>query len=186
MGLPMKRTQSHAHSRFTVRPATPEDAQNVWLWRNDPATRAFSGDATPIPWTDHVDWFSAALCDPGCVLCMVMSESAATAECGDSIAVVRFDGLSETTECWLVSLNLRPESRGQGLGRQILMAACRAFFDKRGVQTLQAEINPHNVASRRVFSALGFVPTGRQRTVGFDLYERSATLLPKLSELREP
>jgi len=46
-----------------LRPATPDDAEVLWLWRNDPITRAQSRNTDPITWKSHVRWLSAALAD---------------------------------------------------------------------------------------------------------------------------
>lgn len=176
--------QPDVPGRFIVRPAEPQDAKDIWSWRNEPVTRENSGNAAPIPWADHVAWFSAVLDDPERVIYMVMPATADGAKRGESIAVVRFDRVSQVTGCWRVSLNLRSEARGLGLGRQVLLSACQVFFDANGTQMLQAEIQSRNVASRRVFSALGFARVNSPGPDGLDLYERPTVSLPKPSDLR--
>lgn len=151
-----------------------EDAKNVWLWRNDLATRIMSGNSAPISWTDHVNWFSTVLDGPGQTLLIVALRTSSKTPGGEPIADVRFDVVSEQTDCRMVSLHLRPDCRGHGLGRHVLLAACQSFFEEKGQHILRAEIHPDNIASLRVFSSLGFMPTDGPRTNGFELYERRA------------
>ena len=47
--------------RVTLRPATPEDCRQVWLWRNDEGTRAASFDTSPISFETHERWFHESL-----------------------------------------------------------------------------------------------------------------------------
>ena len=166
------RLQTGRHSPFAARLATPEDVKNVWLWRNDPETRAMSGDNARIPWAKHVTWFSNALKDPNRVLLIVMSTAPAGAEHEGAVAAVRFDRQKNESGRWLVSLNLCPEWRGRGHGRSVLSAACRRFFEDHGEQPLLAAIHPANVASQRVFSAVGFEPSKSTGANALDLYER--------------
>ena len=178
----MTSSRSKPPNQLNVRLATLEDAEVIWLWRNDPATRLYSQNTGCIPWEDHALWFSAVLNDPGRVVYMVVPATRSSTETTEPIAVVRFDLLSETTAHWLVNLNLRPESRGLGLGRHVLLAACKALFDHYGVQVLRAEIHLQNCASKRVFAELGFELTDRPQVAGFQLYDRPARPLPKVSE----
>lgn len=174
----MENSQSKA-PELTVRPATRQDAEAIWQWRNDAATRSFSRSRSFIPWKDHVQWFSAVLDDPGSVVFMVMPSSSIGTESAEPIAVVRFVRYSESNADWLVNLNLRPESRGLGLGAHVLFAACEALFHHHGVQVLRAEIHPQNIASKRVFEELGFVLASKGKVAGFDLFDRPAVPLPK-------
>jgi len=178
---PAKSDQLH---QFIVRPAELQDAKEIWLWRNDEATRSNSITSAPIPWAEHTDWLERVLEDPGQVIYMAVSAPIEPAERSESIAVVRYDRLSSEVECWRVGLNLRPESRGFGFGRLVLHAACSRFFDTHGLHILQAEIHPQNIPSQRVFLALGFVLTNRPGGNSFDLYRRPAAPLPKSPALR--
>ena len=47
-----------------LRPAIASDCERVWVWRNDPETRAASLDTEPIPWEVHEPWFNETLRRP--------------------------------------------------------------------------------------------------------------------------
>lgn len=175
--------QSDRNERFYARPAELKDAKDIWLWRNDPVTRANSANSMYIRWVDHIAWFTALLDDPDRVIYLVTLVSGDEGWRGHPVAVVRFDRLPVQADCWRVSLNLNPNFRGHGHGRHILLAACIAFFDEHGASLLHAEIRPDNVASRKVFSALGFSPLDKTETGTLGLYERAAIPLPRPSEL---
>ena len=175
----MASSRSMERDQLIVRPAAPQDAEIIWQWRNDLTTRSYSRNAGFIAWEDHLAWFATVVGNPDRVVSLVLAATS------DPIAVVRFDRLSKTTADWLVNLNLRPESRGLGLGRHVLLAACRAFFDRQGQQRLRAEIHPRNIASRRVFCDLGFVLAIRPGD-DFEIFERPAVAFPELNMSRSP
>ena len=47
-----------------LRPATIEDAQRLFEWRNDPQTRAQSLQQQPVAWESHLAWLQASLRNP--------------------------------------------------------------------------------------------------------------------------
>ena len=63
-----------------------------------------------------------------------------------------------------VSLYVAAETRGQGIGGQLL-AALVAESEQHGLWTLQASIFPENVASVRVHEAAGFRLVGRRERI---------------------
>ena len=164
-------------SRLQVRAATLADARDIWIWRNDPETRAHSGTRAPVAWEDHMAWLSARL---RCSRCAIYIVQALHREAGPPtpVAVVRFDQSRDGPDCWTLSLNVRPDWRGRGIGREALAAACRALFETHGHQVLRAEIHPRNIASIRVFSGIGFVRLDRSGPSGLDLYERPPEKVP--------
>jgi len=121
-----------------LRPATPDDAQALFDWRNDPVTRAMSVSRDPVDWQTHLDWFRSALQSP--------VRSILIAEDGVRLGTIRLDKDIRTE----VSITLAPAARGHGLAAQIL----RLATDGRG--PFVARIRPDNAASRRAFEAAGF------------------------------
>ena len=148
-----------------LRRATADDAERVWLWRNDPGTRAVSQQHAPVPWPDHSAWWARAIAAPERDLFIVE-------QAGRPVAMVRFDltgaGAAE------VSINLAPETRGRGLGKEVLAAGCEAVSAARGPIRLEAAVQAGNHASRRIFEALGFRRSAGLGEDGFDRYVRPA------------
>ena len=131
---------------FAIRPARPQDVRSVWTWRNDPAARAMSLDAQPIPWQTHRAWYEERLASPDTLMLI--------ASVGDqAIGVLRFDRSGETAE---VSIAIAPERRGQGWGRHLLRQGCEIVQRNGFARYLEARIRPENTASRRIFEAAGF------------------------------
>lgn len=159
----------HTERELRFRPAAARDSEHIWLWRNDPATRGASEVSDPVPWPEHEAWFARMLGSPDCVLLLVE-------EGGLSAGIVRFDRRSERS--FEVSINLRPDVRGGGMGRRVLEGACRAFFEKRQPARLEARIHRSNAASQRIFASLGFLPASELGDTGFRRYVRPEGSLP--------
>lgn len=148
-----------------IRPAAASDSRAVWLWRNDPATRAASQTCAPVAWPDHAGWWARALASPDREI--LIAEAG-----GEPAAMVRFDRCPAPDEGFEVSINLRPDARGGGLGAAVLEAACQHFLARRGGIRLVATIHRDNLASRRVFERVGFVRETGLGETGFERYSR--------------
>jgi RimJ/RimL family protein N-acetyltransferase len=125
-----------------LRRATLEDAEMLWLWRNDADARAQSRTSEPIMWADHVRWLTSLLADPNRQLFM--------AEQGDTaVGTVRFDPVDGGHE---LSITVAPDGRGSGTGRAILTAACSSVR----TAAVYAVVRNDNEPSRRLFESCGF------------------------------
>jgi RimJ/RimL family protein N-acetyltransferase len=137
-----------------VRRAESADSAIVFDWRNDEDTRAASVSHEVVEWSDHQQWFSAALDDSRRFLYIACEAETADAAL---VGLCRFD-LSDDGDTAEVSINLNPVFRGRGLARQVLEASIEGFRRDAGVGTpLTATIRPENTASVRTFEGLGFV-----------------------------
>lgn len=133
-----------------LRPATRADSELLWLWRNDPTMRAMAKTHEPVPWRSHSAWFEKALADERVTLYL--------AEAGDGpAAMVRFDRQIADA---VVSINVDPARRGQGVGRDALAAACARYAAAGAASRLIAEVHSTNTASKRIFAAAGFSEAG--------------------------
>jgi RimJ/RimL family protein N-acetyltransferase len=133
-----------------LRSARPDDARDVWAWRNDALARAMSLNTDEVPWSTHETWFARALGDPNRRLLIGERD-------GRKVGMVRFD-LGEVTE---VSISLDPACRGQGLGLALLQAGVAQMTGD-----LHAMIREENLASRRIFERAGFVRQSESEGVG--------------------
>lgn len=123
-----------------IRRATPDDALDVLIWRNDPLTRAMSRTQDEVEQQAHVAWFNRALDDAASTL--LIGEVG-----GEKIGMVRFDHGAATE----VSININPLCRGRGLGHELLSEALAG-----AAGDLVAFIKDENLASRRLFERAGF------------------------------
>jgi UDP-2,4-diacetamido-2,4,6-trideoxy-beta-L-altropyranose hydrolase len=133
---------------IAIRPADWDDAERLWVWRNDPTTRAMSQTTEPLLWAEHEAWFQRTLTSHDRYLFV--------AELGERpVGMVRFDALRNDTG-FEVSINVAAVARGGGTGTAILAAGCRRMFEVRPAIRLEATIRADNERSRRAFEALGF------------------------------
>lgn len=126
-----------------LRPATAGDAEALFDWRNDEATRAVSRDQGPLDWERHVAWLDSVLADLARRLFVGMIGPRA-------VGVIRFDrtGADEAE----VSLYLDPALHGLGLGEHLLRAGEAAA----GAGTIAATVLEGNHASQRLFARCGY------------------------------
>jgi RimJ/RimL family protein N-acetyltransferase len=132
---------------LSVRGATQEDREAIWLWWNDPVTRKMMKNNDPVPWSVHCQWFDQLLKDDSRVLCVGLANS-------EPFSAVRFDlkgpGIYE------VSINLNPAFRGKGLATPILMKSIAFLQQKHSVGKLFATLKKVNAPSMRTFARAGF------------------------------
>ena len=146
---------------ISISPATVHDRDDLFAWRNDPATQRNSKNADPVVWDTHVAWFADALMSADHKIYIGYRGNA-------KIGVVRFDKIDSASNIFLVSITISPAQRGRGLGKSLLSA---------GVETLpsailMAEIASDNFASRRIFEACGFQSLTGDTSGGLLQYRR--------------
>ena len=157
-------------SAVTLRPASSDDMARVFRWANDPATRAASFNSSEIPWADHQTWFADALQRDDRHLFIAMlpqpqtdaadasstgSASSTSVDMKIAAGLVRLQADPTRPGLAEVGINVAPEARGHGVGRQALIALtsqARAL----GLAQLLASIRPSNPASIRAFEAVGY------------------------------
>lgn len=118
-----------------LRPATMDDAELLFAWRNDPETRANSVSTEEVAWADHIAWLSESLEDPRREL--LIAEVA-----GAPVGTLRID------DSQVLSWTVAPHARGTGVGKRMV-----ALVAKHGHR---AQIRRENIASRRIAEAAGF------------------------------
>ncbi len=128
---------------LAVRPATSDDAQLMFGWRDDPVTRAVSLESGALEWDGHVAWLGRVLANPARLL--FVGEIG-----GRPVGVIRFDFSSETRA--EVSLYLDPALHGLALGPALLLAG-EAAADP---QTVDATVLESNRPSQTLFARCGY------------------------------
>lgn len=120
-----------------LRPATLEDAELLFGWRNDRQTREASVNTDPAGWEGHLAWLRASLASPARTLLI--------AETDRPVGTVRIDYRDETELSWTVA----PDARGKGLGKTMVLAAMPSG-------PVIAHIKNGNIASQKIAKAAGF------------------------------
>jgi spore coat polysaccharide biosynthesis predicted glycosyltransferase SpsG len=175
---------------LVARPATPQDSRQLWLWRNDPATRAGSRSPAEVPWDEHVRWLTSSLASSDRVLLVVEDPQG-------PVGTVRWDlvpGPEQEPDAgqeWEVSITVAPGRRGQSLARPLLRdrassAARSASGGPAGdtaeatwsggtpVRAYLAVVHLDNKSSMRLFQTSAYVPDLPPDSRGFMRFRKAA------------
>jgi UDP-2,4-diacetamido-2,4,6-trideoxy-beta-L-altropyranose hydrolase len=135
-----------------LRLASRKDCRLLWEWVNDEGTRAASFSSKVISWEQHQSWFEDKMKDPGCLI--LIAENSESKPVGQIRLDLRSDSERE------IAVSLAPDSRGVGLGSQLIdLGVCEAFA-RTDAQRVHAFIRPQNHASIRAFERAKFVKLG--------------------------
>lgn len=132
---------------ITLEKATMADVERLYVWRNDERVRQHFFDPKPIPYQEHLAWFSASLKNPNRYMLMMLASEQA-------VGFLRLDVNHGAAE---VSVYIDPDQHGQGFGALGLKAG--ASFVKQNcpeIKKLIANVLPENIASQKAFSKAGF------------------------------
>ncbi len=120
-----------------LRPASIDDAQLLFDWRNEPLTRAMSVNTEPVAWDIHEKWLSTRLArpEPGLYVCE---------DDGSPCGMVRIDNDE-------ISYTVDVNFRGKGVATKMLILARQQFGPKR------AKIKRSNEASAKAATKAGHI-----------------------------
>tara|TARA_Y100000768_G_scaffold223840_1_gene168940 strand:+ start:11023 stop:12558 length:1536 start_codon:yes stop_codon:yes gene_type:complete len=144
-GLGVKRITALMKSRsITIREAIISDLENIYNWRNDPQTRKFSNDPSPISLESHKEWFEKTLKNKNKIILIISFNKI-------PIGVVRFDCLNKSEA--EVSIYLVPNNKkAAGMGRYILLKAERWLKENvTNIDLLKATVSRKNLISQQMF-----------------------------------
>lgn len=159
-GLGSERVRAALLEReLRLRLVRESDCRLLFEWAVEPAARAASFHSAAISWEDHAGWFAERLQDPHSVI--YIGENAT----GEPVGLVRFQINGETA---VLSVNVAPEFRGEGWGRELITFSTRSLVRARTVRRVDAFVKPENQASVRLFEASGFRRAGRERVADQD------------------
>jgi ribosomal protein S18 acetylase RimI-like enzyme len=159
-GLGCERVRAALLDReLNLRPAREDDCQLLFEWAGDPVARAASFHSQSISWADHVNWFSERLRDVDSVI--YIGENAA----GKPVGLVRFNIGGDGA---VLSVNVAPEFRSQGWGRELIAFSIHSLVRAGRVRRIDAFVKPDNYASVRLFEASGFRRAGMEKVADQD------------------
>jgi UDP-2,4-diacetamido-2,4,6-trideoxy-beta-L-altropyranose hydrolase len=140
-----------------LRRVEEKDCRQLWEWANDPQVRPMSFATEPIPWGEHVEWFTCKLRDPNAVLYLLLDSSEIPA------GQVRFEIEGSRAA---VSISLAPQFRGKGYGEGALKMAADALFETNSLEQIDAYVRPGNTPSIRLFTRAGYSLEGTEMIKG--------------------
>jgi UDP-2,4-diacetamido-2,4,6-trideoxy-beta-L-altropyranose hydrolase len=140
-----------------LRPVCETDRRLLFEWVQDPVSRAASFHSAPITWEDHSRWFAERLHDPNSVI--YIGENANH----EQVGLVRFHIADESA---VLSVNVAPEFRSKGWGKELIFFSTRMLARARSIKRIEALVKPANYASVSLFEASGFQQTLTKQIAG--------------------
>ena len=128
-----------------LRPATMEDADLLFLWRNDPETRKNSHTTEEVPYDNHVAWLRSSLTNSRRRLLIAIADV--------PIGTVRYDWQDQQNQAVELSWTIAPEHRGKGFGTIMVAEAVKDYHGN-----IMAEIKSSNAPSIAIARKNGFIP----------------------------
>jgi len=130
-------------------PATEFHMEMLYVWANDPVTRAQSFNQKQISYGEHVEWFQNSLQNPNRRLYVAAHD-------GNYIGMYRLDLDGQEAE---ISYSIAPGFRKKGYGRELLKAGENLVKkDLPQIKTLIAQVKQDNTPSNNLFTSLGYTP----------------------------
>lgn len=135
------------NSALKLRSAKLGDAKTIWEIVNDRVVRSVSFLTDPIPWNDHLDWFTKQLNNEDVVHYVLLKENM------EVVGNVRFAIEGSLAR---ISIALASSVRGKGASSEVIRMGCKELFSSRAVSSVEALIRPTNPASIKAFVRAGF------------------------------
>jgi UDP-2,4-diacetamido-2,4,6-trideoxy-beta-L-altropyranose hydrolase len=148
----------------SIRRVTQADCEQCFQWANDPEARKYSYTTEPIPWENHVRWFTNKLADSTCVYFIAQHNT-------DRIGQIRFDS-TDTPDCYQISYSIDKEWRGKGLSHPLLIKGIEELRKIKSVRQVIGYVQAKNTSSDKAFQRAGFkklVSTNHQDSFKFEL-----------------
>lgn len=140
--------------KLTIKKADTNDCIDVFNWRNNPESRKMFIISRKVGWDEHKEWFKNSLLNPRKVLLICYDEFK------EKVGIVRFDIESKQT---LISINLNPLKRGQGLSSQCLTESIKFFNSNYNLKgRIVAIVKEENIRSIKSFRSSGFILTNKK------------------------
>lgn len=159
-----------------LRPAQQSDSRLLWEWANDSGVRAAAFSSAPIPWEQHVLWFTSKMKDPACRILIAEDRQ------GRAVGQFRMDW--RTGEDADIDVSLSSECRGAGYGRVLIDLGVSHALAERRASRLHAFVKPENQASRRSFELAGFGKLGEERVNGHTAVHYVRSYEPEQKQIR--
>lgn len=133
-----------------IRPATIDDVEIVFKWRNDPFIVARASSQRLVQWDEHQEWFRKSVGAHNRRIFIVQNSY-------QPIGQVRFDRLNES-QC-TISVYLLQEFTGKGVGIRVICDACDLIFNIWPLKEIIACVRLDNLRAYSAFIKAGFIET---------------------------
>ena len=132
---------------ITLRPATMDDREMVFRWRNDPFVVGHGSSLREIEWEDHKSWFENTIFGGSRKMFIVIEQ-------GNPIGQIRFD--RQDLQAAVVSVYLLQAFAGRGLGVHAIRIGCEEIFETWEINKVIACVRQDNLTARSAFLKTGF------------------------------
>lgn len=132
---------------ISLRRCSFEDCDLLYHWSNEKVVRENAFSTSPIPYSDHVNWFRNSLeSDSRSIfICMIDSKP---------VGMIRID--VENTEA-IISYLVSQNYRGNGIGTQMLnLLQSIVVNEYKYIDKLIGLVKKENIASCKVFEKVGY------------------------------
>ena len=129
-----------------LREATMEDMDLLLEWANDPVTRANSFSTDPIPYENHVRWFTKLLANPHSRQFILMVDEKPCGQCRADIT----DGIAE------IDCSIAPGERRHGYGDLMFNLLVERLKQEPEITTIRACVKTGNTGSEKCLLSSGF------------------------------
>ena len=158
-----EKTNHRGDLDLCIRRVRPWDLLRLYLWRNDSDTRKNSLNQERIGVVAHTSWFLKAL------FCRRQATLVVQGRFGPGMFVpmmiCSIIPAKDANGTWVISVNLDPRFRGQGISSALVEVAVSEFAGRiADVRTIRALVRHHNAPSLRLFTRLGFQVTSEHIT----------------------
>lgn len=132
---------------ITLRKADSGDIKFLWELRCQPEVFKYFRTPERVEWENHVKWIEPILAGATNKELFVIEKN------GERVGQIRFDYEVEQAE---VSISLKQEFWGQGIGSSALELAIKQAQKNDKLTTLLAEVHKNNLGSQRLFKKFSF------------------------------
>ena len=124
-------------AKVVLRPATMDDCEHVWQWRNDPENRPFFFNPDSIDYEQHVDWYSEAIKAADSPIFITLDEHE------NPVGYVRFNITEDQAD---ISVALDNIQKGKGYGAASIKRGSDLLLDSKVVTSVMAQVKNDNPA----------------------------------------
>lgn len=148
-------------SALSLRAPEPRDVNLIYIWENssdEAHTTLRTGPVSRFQIEEFVRNYDSEIYTAGSLRFMIDVVTDNSAETVGTIDVFDYDHRNRHA---FVGIYITPKQRRRGLAAQALETVCGMMKAKVGMHSLAALVAENNAASRALFEAAGFKPSGR-------------------------